>query len=267
MAQHQDRNDSGFVDKLVEVGRVAKVVKGGRRFSFTAIVVVGDEQGRVGWSKGKAKEVPDAVRKATDGAKRGMVRVPLRANRTIHHDVNGEFGASRVILKPAVPGTGIIAGGPMRAIFEAMGIKDVVAKSLGSNNPNNLIRATFDAFQNLETPRAIAAKRGIKVSDLTLYREQIAKEEDELKQAQEQAAAAKPKAEKKDDAKGKKAAPKKKAPAKKADSKKTEAKKAEPKVKAESKQEKLKETAKAAAKSEAKEAPAKKADAKADEAK
>jgi small subunit ribosomal protein S5 len=158
--------ESTFVDKLVHIGRVAKVVKGGRRFSFTAIVVVGDESGRVGWGSGKAREVPDAVRKATDQAKKAMVRVPLRENRTIHHDIAGVFGASRVFLKPATPGTGIIAGGPMRAVFEAMGMKDIVAKAHGSTNPYNLIQATFEAFDRLETPRAVAAKRGLKVADL-----------------------------------------------------------------------------------------------------
>lgn len=162
--------DTGFVDKLVNIGRVAKVVKGGRRFSFSAIVVVGDESGRVGWGSGKAREVPDAVRKATDSAKKSMVRVSMREGRTIHHEVKGRFGASRVILKPATPGTGIIAGGPMRAIFEAMGMKDVVAKSQGSNNPYNMIQATFDAFANLETPRSVAAKRGLKMGDLRARR-------------------------------------------------------------------------------------------------
>lgn len=165
----EERERSEFVDKLVGVRRVAKTVKGGRRMAFGALVVVGDEAGRVGFGQGKAKEVPDAVRKATDEAKRTMVRVPLRQGRTIHHDVEGRFGATRVIIKPAVPGTGIIAGGPMRAIFEAMGIKDVVAKAMGSTNPFNLIRATFAAFAAIETPRSIAAKRGLKVTDLTLH--------------------------------------------------------------------------------------------------
>ena len=165
----EDRERSEFVDKLVGVRRVAKTVKGGRRMSFGALVVVGDEAGRVGFGQGKAKEVQDAVRKATDEAKRAMVRVPLRQGRTLHHDVHGTFGATRVIIKPAVPGTGIIAGGPMRAIFEAMGIKDVVAKAMGSTNPFNLIRATFAAFAAIETPRSVAAKRGLKVTDLSLH--------------------------------------------------------------------------------------------------
>ncbi len=165
-APNENNRDGGFVDKLVGVRRVAKVVKGGRRFAFSALVVIGDENGRVGFGNGKAKEVPDAVRKATETAKKSMMRVPMREGRTFHHEVEGRSGASRVVLKPAVPGTGIIAGGPMRALFEAMGVKDVVSKSLGSSNPFNMIQATFDAFQKMETPRAIAAKRGMKVVDL-----------------------------------------------------------------------------------------------------
>ena len=193
-APRRDRNDreererSEFVDKLVGVRRVAKTVKGGRRMAFGALVVVGDEAGRVGFGQGKAKEVPDAVRKATDEAKRSMVRVPLRQGRTIHHDVAGSFGATRVIIKPAVPGTGIIAGGPMRAIFEAMGIKDVVAKAMGSTNPFNLIRATFAAFAAIETPRSIAAKRGLKVTDLTLHAAEAAKGVGDQKEMLENAA-------------------------------------------------------------------------------
>lgn len=171
MAFTNEKETGGFVDKLVNIGRVAKVVKGGRRFSFSAIVVVGDESGRVGWGSGKAREVPEAVRKATDVAKKRMVRVPLRDGRTIHHNARGEFGGAQVFMKPATPGTGIIAGGPMRAVFESMGMKDVVAKSLGSNNPYNLIQATFEAFSSMETPRAIAAKRGLKMSDLRERRE------------------------------------------------------------------------------------------------
>lgn len=173
MAFNNERESSGFVDKLVNIGRVAKVVKGGRRFSFSAIMVLGDENGRVGWGAGKSKEVPDAMRKATDAAKKGMVRVAMRDGRTIHHQVEGRFGASKVLLKPAPSGTGIIAGGPMRAIFEAMGMKDVVAKSTGSNNPYNLIQATFAAFDNLQTPRAVAAKRGLKMTDLRARRSSV----------------------------------------------------------------------------------------------
>lgn len=166
MAFTEERDNGGFVDKLVNIGRVAKVVKGGRRFSFSAIVVVGDENGRVAWGSGKAKEVPEAVRKATDEAKRRMIRVPLREGRTIHHNVRGEFGGAQVFMKPATPGTGIIAGGPMRAVFEAMGMRDIVAKSLGSNNPYNLIQATFEAFESMQTPRSVAAKRGLKMNEL-----------------------------------------------------------------------------------------------------
>lgn len=172
MAFTNEKDTGGFVDKLVNIGRVAKVVKGGRRFAFTAIVVVGDESGRVGWGSGKAREVPEAVRKATDVAKKRMVRVPLRDGRTIHHNARGEFGGAQVFMKPATPGTGIIAGGPMRAVFESMGMKDVVAKSLGSNNPYNLIQATFEAFGAMETPRAVAAKRGLKMSELRERRQQ-----------------------------------------------------------------------------------------------
>jgi small subunit ribosomal protein S5 len=194
MNERNDRNDrnapaSEFVDKLIGVRRVAKTNKGGRTMSFGALVVIGDEAGRVGWGKGKAREVPEAVRKATDEAKRAMVRVPLRQGRTIHHEVKGVFGATRVILKPAVPGTGIIAGGPMRAIFEAMGIKDVVAKALGSTNSYNLIQATFAAFEQIETPRGIAAKRGIKVTDLTLHKEEASKGEVDQKELNEEEAA------------------------------------------------------------------------------
>lgn len=173
----ENRERSELVDKLVGVRRVAKTVKGGRRMAFGALVIVGDEAGRVGFGQGKAKEVPEAVRKATEDAKRSMVRVPLRQGRTMHHEIAGRFGATRVVLKPAMPGTGIIAGGPMRAVFEAMGIKDVVAKALGSTNPYNLIRATFAAFAGLETPRGIAAKRGLQITDLTLHKEQSSKGE------------------------------------------------------------------------------------------
>lgn len=171
MAFTNEKDTGGFVDKLVNIGRVAKVVKGGRRFAFSAIVVVGDESGRVGWGSGKAREVPEAVRKATDVAKKQMVRVPLREGRTIHHNARGEFGGAQVFMKPATPGTGIIAGGPMRAVFESMGMKDVVAKSLGSSNPYNLIQATFEAFSSMETPRAVAAKRGLKMNELRERRE------------------------------------------------------------------------------------------------
>jgi small subunit ribosomal protein S5 len=151
----RDERDSEFTDKLVHINRVAKVVKGGRRFGFAALVVVGDEKGRVGFGHGKAREVPEAIRKATDAAKRGLIRVPLREGRTLHHDVAG---------------TGIIAGGPMRAVFETLGMQDVVAKSLGSSNPYNMVRATFDALKHQDSPRSVAARRNIKVSTLQARR-------------------------------------------------------------------------------------------------
>ena len=157
-------------DKLVTINRVAKVVKGGRRFAFAAIVVVGDQRGRVGHGAGKAREVPEAIRKATEAAKRGLIRVPLRDGRTLHHDVKGRFGAGKVTLRAAPAGTGIIAGGPMRAVFETLGVQDVVAKSLGSSNPYNMVRATFDALKHEDSPRSVAARRGLKVSVLQARR-------------------------------------------------------------------------------------------------
>jgi small subunit ribosomal protein S5 len=160
------REESELREKLVSINRVAKVVKGGRRFGFAAVVVVGDGKGRVGFGTGKAREVPEAIRKATDQAKRSMVRIPLREGRTLHHDVEGRYGAGMVVMRTAKPGTGIIAGGPMRAIFESLGLQDVVAKSIGSSNPHNMIKATFAAFRNMASPRAIAAKRGKKVGDI-----------------------------------------------------------------------------------------------------
>ena len=175
MAIERD-NKQTYVDKLVATRRVAKVVKGGRRFSFSTLIVVGDEQGKVGFGSGKAQEVPEAVKKATDSAKKSMIKVALKDNRTIHHNMEGRFGGAKVIMRPAPSGTGIIAGGPMRAVFEAMGMKDIVAKSLGSNNPYNMIRATFDAFSKIETPRMVAAKRGKKVSDLGLPKSTTAEE-------------------------------------------------------------------------------------------
>ena len=164
--ERRDREDSEFVDKLVHINRVAKVVKGGRRFGFAALVIVGDQKGRAGFGHGKAREVPEAIRKATEAAKRGVVRVPLREGRTLHHDVNGRHGAGRVVLRAAPAGTGIIAGGPMRAVFETLGIQDVVAKSIGSSNPYNMVRATFDALKHQDSPRSVAARRNIKVSTL-----------------------------------------------------------------------------------------------------
>ena len=169
----RDRQDSDLVNKLVDVNRVAKVVKGGRRFGFSALVVIGDGKGRVGYGSGKAREVPEAVRKAEEQAKRSMVRVPLRQGRTLHHDIFGHFGAGRILLRAAPPGTGIIAGGPMRAVLEALGVKDVVSKSLGSSNPHNMIKATFQALRAVDSPRSIAAKRGKKVGEIIGRREDV----------------------------------------------------------------------------------------------
>ena len=165
-----DREESEFIDKLVHINRVAKVVKGGRRFGFAALVIVGDQKGRVGFGHGKAREVPEAIRKATDAAKRNVIRVPLREGRTLHHDVLGRHGAGRVQLRAAPPGTGVIAGGPMRAVFETLGMQDVVAKSIGSSNPYNMVRATFDALKHQDSPRSVAARRNIKVSALQARR-------------------------------------------------------------------------------------------------
>ena len=162
----EDRDADELVEKLVGINRVAKVVKGGRRFGFAALVVVGDSRGRVGFGSGKAREVPEAIRKATESAKRKLIRVPLREGRTLHHDAEGRFGAGKVLVRAAPAGTGIIAGGPMRAVFESLGVQDVVAKSNGSQNPYNMIKATFDALQNLASPRTVAGKRGKKVGDI-----------------------------------------------------------------------------------------------------
>ena len=164
--RRNEERDSEFVDKLVHINRVAKVVKGGRRFGFAALVVVGDQRGRVGFGHGKAREVPEAIRKATEEAKKSMVRVPLRESRTLHHDGAGRHGAGKVMLRSAPPGTGVIAGGPMRAVLETLGVQDVVAKSIGSSNPYNMIRATFDALKQQASPRQVASKRGKKASDI-----------------------------------------------------------------------------------------------------
>ena len=168
--QKQDKNnskeDTELVDKLVGINRVAKVVKGGRRFGFAALVVVGDQRGKVGFGTGKAKEVPEAIKKATDDAKKNMVKVPMKEGRTLHHDMKGHYGAGRVVLRSAPSGTGIIAGGPMRAVFETLGVQDVVAKSIGTSNPHNMIKATFDAFNSMNSTRNIANKRGKKVADI-----------------------------------------------------------------------------------------------------
>jgi len=185
MAEHQGRRDRGgprrdrreeerepeFVDRLVAINRVSKTVKGGKRFGFAALVVVGDQKGRVGYGSGKAKEVPEAIRKATEEAKKSMVRVPLREGRTLHHDIEGRWGAGKVVMRAAPVGTGIIAGGPCRAVFEMLGVADVVAKSTGSQNPYNMVRATFDGLSRELSPRQIASRRGKKVADILPARE------------------------------------------------------------------------------------------------
>jgi small subunit ribosomal protein S5 len=165
---HGRDRDGGdeLIDKLVTINRVAKVVKGGRRFAFAALVVVGDQKGRVGYGAGKAREVPEAIRKATERAKRALIRVPMKENRTLHHDAFGHYGAGKVVVRSAPAGTGIIAGGPMRAVFESLGIHDVVAKSLGSRNPHNMVKATFAALQGAASPRSVANRRGKKVADI-----------------------------------------------------------------------------------------------------
>lgn len=164
------REEVAYIEKLVAINRVAKVVKGGKRFSFSALVVVGDGKGRVGYAGGKAKEVAAAVKKATDKAKKLMIRIPMREGRTLHHDTVGKFGAGKVILRTAVSGTGIISGGAMRAVFEALGMQDVVSKCIGSANPHNMVRATFEALKSTVSPRYIANKRGKKVGEVTSRR-------------------------------------------------------------------------------------------------
>ena len=161
-----ERRENEIVDKLVSVNRVAKVVKGGRRFGFAALVVVGDGRGRVGYGHGKAREVPEAIRKATEAAKRSMIRVPLREGRTLHHDATGRYSAGRVVLRAAPAGTGIIAGGPMRAVFETLGVQDIVAKSVGTSNPYNMVKATFAALSQAMSPRSVAARRGRSVAEV-----------------------------------------------------------------------------------------------------
>ena len=168
--ESRDSNEPELTEKLVAINRVAKVVKGGRRFGFAALVVVGDGRGRVGFGAGKAREVPEAIRKATDQARKTMIRVPLREGRTLHHDIKGRFGAGKVTMRAAPPGTGIIAGGPTRAVFEALGVQDVVAKSVGTSNPYNMIKAAFDGLQNTQSPRMVAARRGMKVAELVARR-------------------------------------------------------------------------------------------------
>lgn len=162
----REEEDDGIIEKLVHINRVSKTVKGGKRFGFAALVVVGDGQGRVGFGHGKAREVPEAITKATAAARKKMIRVPLKEGRTLHHDVNGRFGAGKVTIRTAPPGTGIIAGGPMRAVFESLGVADVVTKSVGTSNPYNMIRATFNALENQTSPKSVAQRRGKKVADL-----------------------------------------------------------------------------------------------------
>jgi len=169
--KREEREESEFHEKLVAVNRVAKVVKGGRRFGFAALVVVGDGKGQVGSGHGKAKEVPEAIRKATEQAKKKMIRVPLREGRTIHHDISARSGAGKVIMRSAPSGTGVIAGGPMRAVFDCLGVQDVVAKAVGSSNPYNMVNATLEALKKMESPRQIAARRGKKVGDVVAGRE------------------------------------------------------------------------------------------------
>ncbi|WOI56519.1 30S ribosomal protein S5 [Palleronia sp. LCG004] len=170
--RNQREETPEFADRLVAINRVSKTVKGGKRFGFAALVIVGDQRGRVGFGKGKAKEVPEAIRKATESAKRNMIRVPLRDGRTLHHDVYGRHGAGKVIMRTASQGTGIIAGGPMRAVFEMLGVQDVVAKSLGSQNPYNMIRATLNGLVNETSPRSVAQRRGKKVADILPRRDE-----------------------------------------------------------------------------------------------
>ena len=169
-SQNKVVEQNEYIEKLVSINRVAKVVKGGRRFSFAALVVVGDGNGMVGRGKGKAKEVPEAIKKATDEAKNRMIRVPLRQGKTLHHDIKGRFDSGKVYLRSAPSGTGVIAGGPMRAVFEALGIQDIVAKSVGTSNPHNMVRATFEALKSASSPKIIAMRRGLKINDITKRR-------------------------------------------------------------------------------------------------
>ena len=161
-----DEGGEELIEKLVHINRVSKTVKGGKRFGFAALVVVGDGKGRAGFGHGKAREVPEAISKATAAAKKAMVRIPLKEGRTLHHDGNGHFGAGRVTVRSAPQGTGIIAGGPMRAIFESLGVADVVTKSVGTSNPYNMIRATFEALGEQTSPKSVAQRRGKKIADL-----------------------------------------------------------------------------------------------------
>jgi small subunit ribosomal protein S5 len=175
MARMDNKNlqaaDMGIVDKLVSINRVSKTVKGGRNMSFSALVVVGDKAGRVGFGKGKALEVQSAVQKATKQAKAHMIRVPLKEGRTIHHDIESKFGAGKLVIRSATPGTGIIAGGALRAVFECLGIQDIVAKSQGRNNPHNMVRAAFKAFERMNSPKTVAARRGKPVAEIIANRD------------------------------------------------------------------------------------------------
>ncbi len=179
----REEEQSEFVDRLVHINRVAKVVKGGRRFGFAALVVVGDQKGRVGFGKGKAREVPEAIRKATEQAKTNMIRVPLREGRTLHHDTEGRWGAGKVIMRTAPEGTGIIAGGPMRAVFETLGIRDIVAKSNGSQNPYNMVRATIEGLKSEDSPRRVASRRGLKVAQLVSRRGEAPRNNEKTEEA------------------------------------------------------------------------------------
>jgi len=188
--RRDDDREPEFADRLVAINRVSKTVKGGKRFGFAALVVVGDQKGRVGFGSGKAKEVPEAIRKATEEAKRSLIRVPLREGRTLHHDVQGRHGAGKVVMRSAPAGTGIIAGGPCRAVFEMLGVQDVVAKSTGSQNPYNMIRATFNGLLNEYSPRMVAARRGKKVADILPARHDQPREAAETPKTAETAAEA-----------------------------------------------------------------------------
>lgn len=183
-----NRDEPEMIERLVGINRVAKVVKGGRRFGFAALMVVGDGKGRVGTGHGKAREVPEAIRKATEDAKNNMIRVPLREGRTLHHDVLGRYGAGKVFLRSAPAGTGIIAGGPLRAIFEALGVQDVVAKAIGTNNPYNMVNATIAALQEIQSPRQVAARRNRKVSDIVANRESGRPQTEQVAQKEEEQA-------------------------------------------------------------------------------
>ena len=169
--RNKDQKESDIKDKLVAINRVTKVVKGGRRFGFAALVVAGDESGKVGFGHGKAKEVPEAIKKATDSAKKGLFKVSLREGRTLHHDIIGSHGSSKVVMRSAPSGTGIIAGGSVRAVFELLGIQDIVAKSVGSANPYNIIRAAVDGLKQQKSPKIVAARRSKKISNITSARE------------------------------------------------------------------------------------------------